>query len=181
MGITITTDPSTATLSLPISLIFWGFVIAYALHILEESVLGDVFVEKVKRQYWPQYTWGKFAGFNTILMSLNILAIILYEVLGGAWILFPLSLASERFFNGFYHLGETFASRKFSSGLLTSIIFWVLGYFIIRYAIIPGQIDTVTWTVSAAIGLVISLLMTGVLALGIMRGIWNKKAVKRAE
>lgn len=169
MDITMLINGAPANVSLPLSFLFWGFVAVYALHILEESVLGDVFVEKVKRLYWPQYSWGKFAGFNTILMSLEILSIILYEAFGGAWVIFPLSLFAERFFNGFYHLWETISTRKFSSGLLTSVISWILGYFVIRYAIIPGNIAPVHWIVSAIIGLCISLAMTGVLALGVMR------------
>lgn len=175
MNINLVSGAQEATLNIPLSFIFWGFVAAYALHILEESVLGDVFVGKVKRLYWPQYTWGKFAGFNTMLITLEILSIVLYEAFGGAWVIFPLSLMSERFFNGFYHLYETLKTGKFSSGLLTSVIFWILGYFVIRYAIVPGNIAASFWIPSAAIGLLISLAMTGVLVFGIMMKAWDRK------
>jgi hypothetical protein len=61
MNIVITASPGIAeTFSLPISFIFWGFVIVYTIHILEEAVLGETFVAKVKNHIWPDYSWHKF-------------------------------------------------------------------------------------------------------------------------
>lgn len=89
------------------------FVVAYVIHILEESVLPEVFVQKVKRLYWPAYGWTKFFRFNAVVLSLNIAAVIVYEGLRGSSIVFPLSLACERIFNGFYHFGETVRTGHF--------------------------------------------------------------------
>ena len=161
----ITTNQSGTIFSIPIQLVFWGFVAVYILHILEESVLGEVFVEKVRKKIWPGYDWKKFFGFNTILLSLNIAAVLLHENLGGAWIIFPLSLASERLLNGLYHFGETIITRKFSSGLLTSVLTWILGYFIIRYSILQGQIEVSFLIVSIIIGIIIETMMVGSMAL----------------
>jgi hypothetical protein len=133
----------------------------YILHIIEESVLGEVFVEKVRKNIWPDYGWKKFFGFNTILLSLNIAAVLLYENLGNAWIIFPLSLACERLLNGLYHFGETVITRKFSSGLLTGVLTWILGYFIIRYSILPGEIEASIVIVSVIIGFIIESMMLG--------------------
>lgn len=146
---------------IPISLIFWGFVAAYVVHILEESVLGEVFVEKVKKNFWPEYSWKHFFGFNSLLMSLNVIAIVTYETLGGAWLIFPLSLALERCLNGFWHLGETILTRKFSSGLLSSVLVWMLTYFLIRYALLKGEISISYFALSALIGAVLTSLMLG--------------------
>jgi hypothetical protein len=159
MGVIITAAPG-GTMTIPVSFVFWGSVIVYAFHILEESVLGDVFVEKVRRLYWDAYDWKKFAGFNTILMSLNILAAALFDAFGGAWIIFPLSLFIERILNGFYHLFETFQTKKFSSGLLTGVVLWVLGYFTVRYAVIPGEIAAAYLIPAAVIGVVLAFLVT---------------------
>jgi len=74
--ITIVTTNS-GNLAIPIELIFWGVVAAYVVHILEESTLGEIFVEKVKKRFWPEYSWRKFFGFNTILLCLNIVAILI--------------------------------------------------------------------------------------------------------
>jgi hypothetical protein len=146
---------------LPVSFIFWGFIAVYALHIIEESLLGENFVDKMKKRFWPEYDWKKFFGFNTILMSLNVIAVVLFEVFGGAWVIFPLGLAAERVLNGFWHFGEMIVTKRFSSGTLTGLIFWIFGYFIIRYSVVPGQIPAVYAWISLAIGAVMTALMFG--------------------
>ena len=102
MSVLISTSPNDVFL-IPINLIFWGFVCIYVLHILEESILPEVFVEKVKQRYFPDYNWKMFFWFNSFLLILNISAVIVFEEKAGAWIMFPLSLATERVYNGFYH------------------------------------------------------------------------------
>jgi hypothetical protein len=159
MQITIT--PTEVPLILPISLIFWGVVAAYVLHILEESTLGETFVAKMQARVWPEYGWKHFIGFNTILLSLNILAIALYEVLGGAWVIFPLGMAFERIFNGFWHLIESLVTKRFASGLLTSLLFWILGYFLVRYAFLQDQIPDIWILISGIIGLALTGAMFG--------------------
>ena len=165
MNLLITSHQPENLISIPIQFLFWGFVAAYILHILEESVLGEVFVDKVKNNFWPDYSWKKFFGFNTILLSLNIAAILLYENLGGAWLIFPLSLACERFLNGLWHFFETIITKKFSSGLLSGVLFWILGYHIIRYSIIKGEIAVSYYLISVILGCILTALMFGLMIL----------------
>jgi hypothetical protein len=80
MNITFSNSPN-AALSIPIELLFWGFVAVYVIHILEESVLGENFVDKVRKNFMPFYDWTKFFWFNTFLLSLNVVAIIVYDTL----------------------------------------------------------------------------------------------------
>lgn len=157
----ITLSTTNSNLTLPISLIFWGFVAAYILHILEESTLGVTFVSKMQNLVWPEYGWKHFIGFNTLLLTLNVLAIALYEVLGSAWVIFPLGMAFERIFNGFWHLIESLVTKRFASGLLTSLLFWILGYFLVRYAFLKDQIPGVWVLISLIIGLVLTGAMFG--------------------
>jgi hypothetical protein len=133
--------------------------------------MPEVFVDKVKRLYWPQYSWQKFFGFNTMLLTLNIIAIIIYEGLGGSWIVFPLSLATERVLNGFYHLFETIVSKQYSSGLLASVITWILEYWLIRYSLLTGEINILHFIFSILIGFVIFLLMIVPMMSGKLRNI----------
>jgi hypothetical protein len=99
------------------------------IHILEEALLGENFVDKIKRLYWKGYSWKRFFWYNTGLIILNVAAILFYENRGGGTILFPLILASERCLNGLYHVWESIRFNTFSSGLLTSVLFWILAYF----------------------------------------------------
>ena len=162
MSIIFTTDPN-ASLSLPIQLLLWGFVAVYVIHILEESVLGENFVDKVRKHFIPFYDWTKFFWFNTFLLSLNVVAIIVYDLAGGRWLIFPLALAVERTLNGIWHLGETVVTRKFSSGLLASVLTWILAYLLVRYSLLKDEILTSDFMIALVIGGVIEALMFGAL------------------
>ncbi len=170
MNLIFTSSNNEAVL-LPINLLFWANVCIYVLHILEESVIPEVFVEKVKRLYFPIYSWKKFFWFNTVLLTINISGILLFESFGNDWIIFPLALLSERVFNGIYHLVETILTGKYSSGLLTSVLVWILIYLIIRYSFLPGEISSINLIVSIAIGLIMNLLMIVPLVLGVFKKI----------
>jgi hypothetical protein len=164
MNIIFTTNPN-VSLSIPIQLLFWGFVAVYIIHILEESVLGENFVDKVRKNFIPFYDWTKFFWFNTFLLSLNVVAIIVYDIAGGRWLIFPLSLAIERILNGIWHCGETVVTRKFSSGLLASILTWILAYMLIRYSLLKGEILLLDFYIALVIGALITAIMFGALFL----------------
>ena len=171
MNIIVSAASSQTVFVFPINFILWGFVIAYIIHIFEESILPEVFVDKVKRLYWSQYNWQKFFGFNTLLLSLNIASVIIYESIGGSWIIFPLSLACERILNGFYHLAETIHTKIFSSGLLSSVITWILAYIVIRYSFLKGEISLQQIIISIIIGVIIFMLMIVTLVTGKLKNI----------
>jgi hypothetical protein len=155
----IATTP--VNINIPIEFLFWGFIFVYIIHILEESTLPEVFVEKVKKNFWPEYSWKHFFGFNTTLLVLNITAVLLFDFLRGSWLIFPLSLAIERTLNGLWHFGETIITKKYSSGLLASVATWTLFYFIVRYSLLKGEISIQYFIISFIIGLMITILMFG--------------------
>jgi hypothetical protein len=159
MDIIVASLDKNMTFYIPVNVLFWLSVVTYILHIFEESVIPEVFVDKVKRLYWPNYTWEKFFGFNVFLLSLNIGAVITYESLHGAWIIFPLILLFERTFNGIYHVIETIMTRRHSSGLLTSVIVWILLYVLIRYSLLKGEITYRTFFISFISGLIMAGIM----------------------
>jgi hypothetical protein len=121
--------------------------------------LGENFVDKVRKNFVPVYDWTKFFWFNTFLLFLNVVAIIVYDIAGGSWIIFPLSLVVERTLNGIWHLGETIVTRKFSSGLLASTLTWILMYFLIRYSLLLGYIPLLDFYIALGIGALITTLM----------------------
>ena len=161
MAITITGASTSGTLFIPINFIFWAYVVAYIIHILDESLLGENFVRMVKRNFWPAYEWKHFFGFNTLLMSLIILSIVLFELLGAAWIIFPLTFVFQMFTNGLWHLGATLIKKRYSPGLLTSILYWMLFYFVFRYAFLKGEIPVSQFVTAGVLGTLITILMIG--------------------
>jgi hypothetical protein len=159
MDIIVASLDKNMSVYIPLNVLFWINVVTYILHIFEESVIPEVFVDKVKRLYWPHYTWEKFFGFNVFLLSLNICAVITYESLHGAWMIFPLLLLFERIFNGVYHVIETVATKRYSSGLLSSVIAWILLYVLIRYSLLKGEIIYRTFFISLISGLIMAGIM----------------------
>jgi hypothetical protein len=132
--------------------LFWFTVAAYVIHVIDESLLGGSFVEKVREHWWPEYSWTKFFWFNTAYFVVMIASVVLYDQLGGAWIILPLAWAIERFLNGCWHLWWTIHFREYSPGLVTSILMWMNVYFIARYSP-DGTITTATLWPAALIGL----------------------------
>jgi hypothetical protein len=161
VDVTISTAGGEGSLVIPISFFFWAYVAAYVVHILDESMLGEGFVGMVRRNFWPEYEWKHFFGFNTMLMSLIIFSIVVYEIWGGAWIIFPLVFVFQMFTNGLWHLGATIITRRYSPGLLTSILYWVLFYFIVRYSFLKGEIPLSRFVISAVLGTLVTVVMIG--------------------
>ena len=166
----IVSSLSENTLLIPINFIFWANVWTYIIHIIEETTISEVFVDKVKRLYFPSYNRHKFFGFNAILLSLNIIAIIVFESIQGAWLIFPLALMFERVFNGIYHFLETIKSKRYSSGLLTSVIVWILLYLLIRYSFLRGEIPGSYFLISLLVGFGVNILMI----VPLMAGLYKK-------
>jgi hypothetical protein len=125
-------------MQIPLIFSFWFMVAAYVIHVLDESLLGGSFVEKVRQHWWPGYSWKKFFWFNTGYFVMMIASVVAYDLLGGAWLILPLAWSIERLCNGFWHLWWAIHFQEYSPGLLTSILIWMDFYFILRYRP-PGQ------------------------------------------
>jgi hypothetical protein len=141
--------------------LLWGYLIAYCIHIVEESTVGGGFIGMIKRDYWPEYDGRKFFGFNAILLSLLVIGLILFDIFKGPWLLWPLSFAFLFATNGLWHLLQTIILREYSPGLITSPIYWVLLYFIIRYDRNFMIISPLQWLLAFLIGTFVTLLMFG--------------------
>ena len=148
-------------------------VAAYVVHVLDESLLGGSFVEKVKQHWWPQYTWRMFFWFNAGYFVVMIASVVLYDLFGGAFLILPLAWLIERTCNGFWHLWWTLRYREYSPGLVSSLLMWMNTYFVVRYRPASEELPlTVLWT-AATIGLVATaflVLYIPVVKGGILKG-----------
>lgn len=120
-------------MQLPWVFVFWMMVAAYVVHVLDESLLGGSFVEKVKEHWWPDYSWTKFFWFNAVYFIIMIASVIFYDLFQGVWIIFPLAWLIERACNGIWHLWWTVHFHEYSPGLVSSILMWMNLYFALRY------------------------------------------------
>jgi hypothetical protein len=120
-------------MELPWIFSFWFMVAAYVVHVLDESLLGGSFVEKVQEHWWPEYSWRQFFWFNAGYFGIMIASVVCYDFFGGAWVILPLAWSIERALNGAWHLWWTVHFHEYSPGLVSSILMWINFYFLLRY------------------------------------------------
>jgi hypothetical protein len=141
-------------MEIPLNILFWAMEAAYLVHCLDETVAGGGFVDMVKKHFWPEYSGKMFFWFNTLVH-------ILYEVFGGAWVIAPLSISWLFVTNGLWHVLGTAMFREYHPGLVTSPLYWIVMYFIIRYGLLPGEIAMPHFIISIIIGAILTVLMIG--------------------
>lgn len=147
-------------MNIPVNFLFWASVMALCVQVAEQSVDGR-FANIRKKRFWSDYGGKTFFWFNAVFLLVYTAGILLYEVLGGSWIIFPLSFAWILVINGFKHAIATGILREYSPGLIASPIHWILMYFIMRYDLVQGTIIKSHFVVSAIIGAGIVVLMVG--------------------
>jgi ABC-type phosphate/phosphonate transport system permease subunit len=118
---------------IPLVVCFWLMLCAYVVHILDESLLGGSFVEKVREHWWPKYSWRKFFWFNAGYLFIMSSSIVSYDRCGSRFLFLPIAWALERFINSLWHIWWTVHFREYSPGLLTSLLIWMQSYFILFY------------------------------------------------
>ncbi len=137
-------------MTVPLIFVFWFTVLAYVVHVLDESLLGGSFVEKVQQHWWPDYSWTKFFWFNTAYFVIMIASVVTFDLRGGMWVVLPLAWAIERFGNACWHVWWAIHFHEYSPGLLTSILMFMNVYLLVRYW--PGSISTEEVAFAIAVG-----------------------------
>lgn len=140
-------------MSIPLIFSFWFMVAAYVIHVIDESLLGGSFVQKVQQHWWAEYSWEKFFWFNAGYFVIMIASVIAYDLRGRSWLILPLAWAIERLCNGFWHVWWTIHFREYSPGLLSSILIWMDSYFILRYRPVEEVITPETFWSALTVGL----------------------------
>jgi hypothetical protein len=146
-------------MTVPLILSFWFMVAAYVIHVLDESLLGGSFVEKVREHWWPEYSWRKFFWFNAGYFVIMISSVVLYDVFDGSFVVLPLAWAIERTCNGFWHVWWAIRYREYSPGLVTSVLIWMDSYFILRYRPDSEVVSRAEWWAAAIIGLLAAMFL----------------------
>ena len=52
-----------------VSLLFWGFLASYVIHILDEALLNGGFVKWIADNFWPTYRMRMFFWFNAAFIE----------------------------------------------------------------------------------------------------------------
>ena len=139
-------------MNFPLIFSFWFTVAAYVIHVIDESLLGGSLVEKVRQHWWPEYSWTKSFWFNVAYFVVMIGSVVLYDFLGGSWMILPLAWVVERACNGAWHVGWSIRFHEYSPGLVSSILMWMNLDFVVRYHPPEEAISSNIWISALVIG-----------------------------
>jgi hypothetical protein len=137
-----------------LSLLFWALLASYIVHILDETLLNGGFVQWIRDNFWPGYTMRMFFWFNAGAIALIAISNLLFDSLGGHWVILPLL-----FLAGFVthvltvHVYWTMRRNTYSPGLLTSLLYVIGFYLLIRYGLSPHLISGLDFAIGTIVGI----------------------------
>jgi hypothetical protein len=138
-----------------LSLLFWALLASYIVHILDETLLNGGFVRWIADNFWPSYTARMFFWFNAGAIAAIAISNILFDSLGGHWIILPLIWVA-----GFVthavtvHLYWTVRRNTYSPGLVTSLLYVIVFYLLIRYGLGPHLVSGADFAIGTVLGVV---------------------------
>jgi len=119
-----------------LSLLFWGFLAAYIIHILDETLLNGGFVQWIVDNFWPTYTMRMFFWFNAGAIGVIAVSNLLFDSFGGHWVILPLILVAGFVTHALsVHLYWTIRRNTYSPGLVTSLLYIIVFYLLIKYGV----------------------------------------------
>ena len=132
-----------------LTFLFWANCAAFAVHVMDETVMAGGLVAFVQRHFWSGFRMGDFAVANAAWLIAIAAGNVLYDWLGARLAFIPMAFVWERCFNGLFHVGATFCLNEYCPGLLTSVLFFVIVYLICRYGVLQGHMRWVSFWGSA--------------------------------
>ena len=137
-----------------LSLLFWALLASYVVHILDETLLNGGFVQWIVDNFWPTYTMRMFFWFNAGAIAAIATSNLLFDSLGGHWVILPLIWVA-----GFVthvatvHVYWTIRRNTYSPGLLTSLLYVIVFYLLIRYGLGPHLISGFDFAIGTVVGI----------------------------
>jgi hypothetical protein len=136
-----------------LNVLFWAFFASYIIHILDETLLNGGFVQWIASNFWPTYHVRMFFWFNAAFIAAIAVCNVLFDSLGGHWVILPII-----FIAGFathtlsVHFYWTIRLNTYSPGLLTSVLYLVIFYLLIRYGLCGQLISETDFAIGTAVG-----------------------------
>src|SRR6185312_409834 len=136
-----------------LNILFWVFLASYIVHILDETLLNGGFVQWIASNFWPTYHMRMFFWFNAAFIGAIAVGNILFDSFGGHWVILPVifiaGFATHTLTGHFYW---TIRLNTYSPGLLTSLLYLVIFYLLIRYGLCENLISETDFTIGTAVG-----------------------------
>ena len=138
-----------------LSLLFWAFLASYVIHILDETLLNGGFVQWIVDNFWPTYTMRMFFWFNAAALGLIVISNLLFDSLGGHWAILPLIWIAGFVTHAFtVHVYWTIRRNTYSPGLLTSLLYVIVFYLVIRYGVGGHLVSGADFAIGTVVGVV---------------------------
>jgi len=136
-----------------LSVIFWLFFASYVVHVLDETLLNGGFVKWIADNFWPTYQVRMFFWFNATFLGVIAASNVLFDSLGGHWVVLPLIFIAG-FVTHFMtvHLYWTIRLNTYSPGLLTSLLYVVIFYLLIRFGLGGHLITGADFAIGTVVG-----------------------------
>src|SRR5215471_619000 len=136
-----------------VSLLFWGFFVSYLVDIVDETLMNGGFVHWVVANFWPTYRIRMFFWFNAGAIAAVAISNVLFDVFGGHWVILPLIWVAGFVTHAVtFHLYWTIRRNDYSPGLVTSLLYVMVLYLLIKYGVGEGLIARSDFVTGLAIG-----------------------------
>jgi hypothetical protein len=136
-----------------LSILFWAFLASYIIHILDETLLNGGFVKWIAEKFWPTYNVRMFFWFNAAFIVAIAVSNLLFDNYGGHWVVLPII-----FIAGFVthvltlHLYWTIRLNTYSPGLVTSLLYVIIFYLLIKFGVGGHLISQKDFTIGTVVG-----------------------------
>ncbi len=138
-----------------LSLLFWIFLATYIIHLLDETLMNGGFVQWIKENFWPAYTTRMFFWFNAVAIIAIAVSNLLFDGLGGHWVILPVLFIAGFVTHVFtVHAYWTIRRNTYSPGLVTSLLYLIVFYILIRYGVGTRLISGTDFAIGTVLGIV---------------------------
>jgi hypothetical protein len=136
-----------------LSLLFWALLASYVVHILDETLLNGGFVQWIVDNFWPTYRMRMFFWFNAAALGAIATSNVLFDSLGGHWVILPLIWMAGFVTHTFtVHVYWTIRRNTYSPGLVTSLLYVLVFYLLIRYGVGRRLITGADFAIGTTVG-----------------------------
>ena len=136
-----------------LDVLLWAFLASFAVHIVDETTMNGGFIRWFQESFWPSYTARMNFWFNGGAVLAIAVSNLLFDLFGGHWIILALIWPFGFAVHGVtLHLFWTIRQRNLSPGLVTSVIYWIMAYFFVRYGLLAGRISPSDFGTGALLG-----------------------------
>lgn len=138
-----------------VDILLWASLAALVIHVTEETAINGGFIQWIRTSFWPTYTGRMNFWFNGGAIAAVAASNVLYDLFGGRWVILALIWPAGFALHGLtVHVFWTIRQNNLSPGLLTSVIYWIMAYFFVRYGLVAGQIAAADFWTGAVLGVV---------------------------